>query len=218
MEVLVVVTIMAILFSLVIAQITTIRAKARNAKAKNDITQAGKSVELFEKNNEKILIVQKPGAPYLQTSDEFATTCFETNICYPAHTISAEFERDGVLYQFNNGFTSELFNGDSSSTVSYNLKLTHAPNKAYQYTYMTRDCSFDQPVDGVHKFSSFPDYLLLTSLDKMGNSEAESWFWIRNGSPGSGSTSASIPFIETWTGNTYQDGERTVINCRLNYP
>lgn len=183
-DLLVVIAIIGILAVIVIVQLGTVRLKARDAKAKNDILEMSTGMEQFKlTSGDAVPIVQHPynthcGGGSLLTSYTYQDDSNGVPTYYPA---VGTYPTDNI---FPAGCPSQvgtlsstglegIFTGQlTDSTASPKITDQSLPSKQYTYAYLTRDCSatFFVPSDasiniGTHTYSQYPDYVLMTMLN-----------------------------------------------------
>jgi prepilin-type N-terminal cleavage/methylation domain-containing protein len=212
LEVLTVAALLAVLALLVNNQLSTLRVRSQNARAAEDISAAGSSVEAFKAANDgKLLIVQEPS-----TSGSTRLVCFGN----PVNSISC-YPTNGLSPSGDNGFASSIFTGKDNSSTFQNLSFLHAAGKSFAYYYITQDCSNDTVASsgGHHKYSNFGSYMLVTGISPLPNGDSPDNYWVRDGSSGRG-PDTSVPVLPLWNPSPYSlSGLNGYMStCQSTYP
>ena len=110
-ELLVVIAIIGILATLVITQVAGAQVRARNSSAQSDVTESGKSIEVWKANTFADVVVIKNAA--------------NSAAAVPASNLNGTTP------------TSWPFTGTETAATSYGTSLSKSPSTSYTYGYAT---------------------------------------------------------------------------------
>lgn len=190
-ELLVVIAIIGILATLVITNLTSARVKARNANAQSDITEAGKSIEVFRnddlsggKNIDGATEAAPGGTAFPGGTNAANNAAISMTMAAGAASYSTALGSAGATF-------GAVFSGTqtfTAGTAQYGLNLSKTPGTSYTYTY----------VDGVSGASTKQQiaatcYGIETTVDNSNGVTANA-FYIMNGTSG---TLAAYNTIDT---------------------
>ena len=185
-ELLVVIAIIGILATLVVTQLTVARVKARNSSAQNDISEGGKSIEVFRNDDASANKVVDSGKA---TSGGSAGV----NFIAPAATFNGTTGNGDATH----GDFGYIFNGTYNTTTGvYSLDINKTASTVYTYTYVTCLKWTAAYPSTVGTSGSQADtmnttgYVLSTNLDQTNGSGALANFWTFNSANGGGGSNS----------------------------
>ncbi len=234
-ELLVVIAIIGILSTLVVTQLNSARIRARNSQAKNDISEMGKSADLFKNDD---TAGELPIAALTVATAAYNPGNVATNNCVSSAAAGASGAAAGNANCMNNAFvgdnstqdqtfqaifagrqtvaTSGTVTAGSGATVgvspsSYGLRVTKVPATGYKYFYMTADTALST-VGGNRSATS--DYAIVADLTATGALQDSSarFYVMRNGNMAAVDRAASNVTGVGTAATAYVPSFRTVDN------
>jgi len=139
-ELLVVIAIIAILATLVLVQVESALVRSRNASAQSDISEMGKTIEVYKSDTSSDTVLLANDASLITTTGSFAAG---VGAAIPSHNLYGTGNCWGTA--LNTGCTklSTMFTGTEAAGSTYGTAISKTPSTSYLYGYETSSTGGD---------------------------------------------------------------------------